>query len=112
MCPVRCGLLNSSMMTDTPAEYAPLDIVGIAMDSDMLDALTPPLEFAIASEDPWVVNAGILAIGHAARRFKAYPSGLKDALWARIHDFPQAEQLRSACLTAQDDIRHFKAKAV
>ncbi len=99
-------------MTEVPIDYAPLDIVGIAMDCDGLEALTAPLEFAAASNDPWMVNAGILAIGHAARRFKAYPGRLKDALWARIHDFPQAEQLRPACLAAQDDIRHFKAKPV
>ncbi|BDW99012.1 hypothetical protein [Maricaulis maris] len=99
-------------MTDTPDTYAPLDIVGIAMDCDALDALDAPLAFAVASDDPWMINAGILAIGHAARRFQSYPAALKDSLWARVHDFPQAEQLRPACLAAQEDIRHFKAKPV
>jgi hypothetical protein len=99
-------------MIELPTRYAPADIVKIAMDCEDLDALAAPLEFASTANDPWMVNAGILAIGHAARRFKAYPAALKDTLWARIHDFPQAEQLRPACLAAQEDIRHFQAKPV
>ena len=91
----------------------PLDIVGRAMDCEQLDDLVPALEFAVASDDFRVLNAGILAIGHAARRFKAYPLELKRKLWTRIHEFPeQAAQLKSTCETAQGDITHFKAKGV
>ncbi|MCR9268051.1 MAG: hypothetical protein NXI03_10820 [Alphaproteobacteria bacterium] len=91
----------------------PLDIVSLAMECESLDDLTPVLEQAATSQDPWVINAGILAIGHAARRFKSFPLGMKQALWSRVHDFPDhASNLRGTCLTAQDDIDHFKAKGI
>jgi hypothetical protein len=101
-------------MTGTPRAYAPLDIVTIAMDCGTLDALRAPLDFAAASDDPWVLNAGILAIGHAARRFRAYPRAMKERLWGRIHQFPDliSPRLAGTRLDAEGDIAHFGAKGV
>ncbi|WP_203294670.1 hypothetical protein [Maricaulis parjimensis] len=95
------------------AKLEPLAIVSLAMECESLEDLAPVLEKAAASNDPWVINAGILAIGHAARRFKSFPLDMKQTLWSRVHDFPDhASNLRGTCLTADDDIAHFKAKGV
>lgn len=99
-------------MSDT--EDRVRSLVAVAMSCEALDELIEPLERALDSDDPWLVNAGILAIGHAARRLKAYPRTLKDALWARSHHFQPGAgpNLAGTRADAEADIRHFKAKGV
>lgn len=101
-------------MSEAGQPFTALGIVYAAMECEEPGQMSEALDFALVSEDPWLLNAGILAIGHLARRFKVYPKAMKERLWVRCHAFPAGAgpQLAGTREDAEGDIRHFGARGI